>query len=100
MAAGAYLIVARNQTDFEARFGASLNVIYSSAVEVNGDDVLALEDNGSIIDVFGELGVDGTGTPWEYENRCGERIAGQASASFDVSEWTFSADDSGANPGS
>jgi predicted extracellular nuclease len=99
---GAYLIVAKSQVDFEARFGAGLNVVYSSAVDVNGDDVLTLEHNGVIIDVFGELGVDGTGQAWEYTNRCADRFSSaQATAAFDVGEWTFSRedDDSEASPG-
>ena len=74
LGAGDVLVVAKNQSSFESRFGTSLNVIYSSTVDVNGDDALALEDaSGTILDVFGEIGVDGSGTAWEYENTCANR---------------------------
>jgi hypothetical protein len=101
--AGETLIVAKNQVAFEGRFGTGLNVIFSSTVDVNGDDVLQLEDGatGGVYDAYGALGVDGSGTLWEYENTCATRVNGSlATMTFDVSEWSIAPDDLGATPGS
>lgn len=70
----------------------------------NGDDVLILFDDtgypgggaavdlADIVDVFGVLGTDGTGEPWEYTDgyafRNPDVLSG--SSTFSLSEWTFS----------
>ena len=46
---------------------------YSGCVNGNGDDSYYLyyggnHSNGTLIDAFGEQGVDGTGELWEYTN--------------------------------
>jgi len=63
---------------------------------VNGDDVLALflgaavgdGTNATLVDVYGVIGVDGTGTNWEYEDgysyRCGDAAN---NGTFDVADW-------------
>jgi hypothetical protein len=59
----------------------------------DGDGRYAITDtaDGShIIDVYGELGVDGTGTAWECTNGYAYRLPGINSgsgATFDVDEW-------------
>lgn len=65
----------------------------------NGDDVLAIFDgpatgdgtDANIVDLFGVVGVDGTGEPWEYTNGYAYRNAdvGSPNATFTLSEWTF-----------
>ena len=42
-------------------------------------------------DVFGEIGVDGTGTAWEYTGGTVKRTASVTTptASFNVTEWEF-----------
>jgi hypothetical protein len=99
---GGILVVAKNQAAYEARWGAGgPQVIYSSTVDVNGDDVLALQAGGTILDVFGELGVDGTGEAWEYKDSCATRSAGvEASPIFNLAEWTISSDTTAVIPGS
>ena len=92
--------MAKNQSAFEAAFGVLPTVLYSSTVDVNGDDVLALEFNGVVYDVFGVIGVDGSGEIWEYENSCAVRAAGaSATPTFTASEWTINSDTSTATPG-
>ena len=37
-------------------------LLATSSIAQNGDDVIGLFDNGTLIETFGELDVDGTGT--------------------------------------
>lgn len=37
-----------------------------NAVSQNGDDAIELYKNGSVVEVFGDVNVDGSGQPWEY----------------------------------
>jgi hypothetical protein len=58
----------------------------------NGDDTYALIVGGSTIDIFGELGVDGTGEVWEYTDGYAYRNANVTSGNggvFDPTEWTY-----------
>ena len=74
----------------------------------NGDDTVILYSNGAISDLIGEIGVDGSGTAWEYLDGWAYRNDGFGpNATFTSSEWTFSganaldgcdlADDTGIN---
>ncbi len=76
----------------------------------NGDDVVILYGNGSVIDAMGVDGVDGSGEAWEYLDGWAYRIDGQGpSATFDETEWNYSGinaldgcdlgDDTGTNAG-
>ncbi|MED6334022.1 MAG: hypothetical protein VYE81_01375 [Planctomycetota bacterium] len=65
---------------------------------VNGDDVLALflgaatgdGSDATMVDVYGVLGVDGSGESWEYTDaysyRCGDSANGGV---FDEGDWVF-----------
>ncbi|MDP4588014.1 MAG: hypothetical protein NWS86_07515 [Flavobacteriales bacterium] len=54
----------------------------------NGDDAMELFFNGAVIDIFGDINVDGTGTPWQYEDGYAYRVnATSASTSWNVSDW-------------
>ena len=37
-----------------------------SAISQNGDDAIELFHYGNVVETFGDINVDGTGTPWEY----------------------------------
>ena len=67
----------------------------TSYISGNGDDVYTLVDNtGTIVDVFGVVGVDGNGTQWEYLDGRAVRNSDIVSpnSQFTASEWTvFSA---------
>lgn len=66
----------------------------------NGDDVFALFDglatgdgsDATILDIFGVIGVDGTGEAWEYTDSFAFRnedvLTGNGGI-FDLAEWTF-----------
>jgi hypothetical protein len=60
---------------------------------INGDDVIVLRlaATASIVDVFGVIGVDGSGEPWEYLDSWALRNSSvtAASATFSLAEWTF-----------
>jgi hypothetical protein len=65
---------------------------------INGDDVVALflgfasgdGSNANLVDVYGEIGVDGTGTAWEYTDSYANRLPGSAATDvFNAAEWTF-----------
>lgn len=65
----------------------------------NGDDVIVLfqgpatgdGSDATIVDVYGEIGVDGTGTAWEYTDSYAYRndSVTDPSATFNASEWTI-----------
>jgi len=45
-------------------------------MSINGDDAIELFMNASVIDVFGDINVDGTGEPWEYMDGWAYRVDG------------------------
>ena len=89
--AGTYIWVATEVPNFIAFFGFAPSYT-SNSINVNGDDAIRLFCSGSIIDVFGEVGVDGTGEPWEYMDGWAYRISntGPDGATFVLGNWTFS----------
>jgi uncharacterized protein len=88
--AGSFLYVASEIPGFNAYFGFNPNFTGSS-LNVNGDDVVGLFQSAVLVDVFGVLGLDGTGQPWEYLDGYAYRISGTGpSATFTLSDWTFS----------
>ncbi|HWL92679.1 MAG TPA: hypothetical protein VNT79_04020, partial [Phycisphaerae bacterium] len=64
---------------------------YVDGISGNGDDAVALADGGTIIDIYGFLGSDGTGTPWQYEDSVATRnfSASTADGLFHVTDWTI-----------
>jgi hypothetical protein len=60
---------------------------------INGDDAVAIRDAGtsSIQDVYGVIGVDGSGTSWEYLDSWARRNSSvtAASAGFVGAQWTY-----------
>ncbi|MHC4093923.1 MAG: lamin tail domain-containing protein, partial [Planctomycetota bacterium] len=81
----------------------------------NGDDVLALfladgtgpngeatgdGSDATLVDVYGVIGVDGTGEVWEYTDGYSYRYGGaSATPTFDVNEWFFGGANSLEDPG-
>ncbi len=66
-----------------------------NVVSINGDDrVRIIDNNSAVVDIFGEDGVDGTGTAWEYRDSYAKRNDNVGpNATFTVSEWTFGGPD-------
>jgi hypothetical protein len=85
----------------------TLGVTYTvqEGVSMNGDDAVELFLAGAVVDLFGDINVDGTGTAWEYKDSFATRNVDVSapSAIFDQSQWTiagygpagFVADESG-----
>jgi plastocyanin len=63
--AGSFIYVTNNEGYFNDYFGFFPGYA-SGAMSINGDDAIELFQNGSVVDVFGDINVDGNGTKWEY----------------------------------
>ncbi|MEQ8705401.1 MAG: DUF5689 domain-containing protein [Phaeodactylibacter sp.] len=76
-----------------------------AAVSINGNDAIELFFEGNVIDVFGEINVDGTGTAWEYQDGWAYRVDGTGpdGSTFVLGNWSFSGpnalDDEATNTG-
>ncbi|NNE76377.1 MAG: lamin tail domain-containing protein, partial [Pricia sp.] len=94
------LIISPNALEFQTVYGfvPGLEVGTNSPADSNGDDNLELLDPfGKIIDTFGLIGEDGTGTNHEFEDGRAVRNAtiSEGSASYNFNEWTIYNDSGG-----
>ena len=89
--AGTYIYVASEIDGFTAFFGSAPDYDTSS-MGINGDDAIELFKDGSVIDTFGDINTDGSGTTWEYLDGWAYRTSGQTAngGSFEASNWTYS----------
>lgn len=91
--AGSYIYVTTDLVGFVEYFGFTPAHVYeSSAASVNGDDAIELFKNGEVIDVFGDINVDGSGQAWEYLDGWAYRFDNDAPnlGVFDVAQWDYS----------
>lgn len=90
--AGSYIYVASDSAGFFNYYGIQATYVATTAMNVNGDDAIELFMNGGVIDVFGDVNVDGTGQPWEYLDGWAYRNSGSYTNGgvFDNSEWSYS----------
>jgi len=90
IASGETYVIANSATDFETNFGFAPDTA-SGYISGNGDDTYELFNGSSVVDIYGEVGVDGTGEAWEYEDSRAVRIAtvGTANTIWTASEWTI-----------
>jgi plastocyanin len=69
-----------NLANFQTFFGFDPDFLVpggaTSAAGFNGDDALELFMNGEVVDVFGDINVDGTGTSWEHTDGWVYRVNG------------------------
>ncbi len=87
--AGDYIYVVNEAPSFTAYFGFNSDFT-GSAMNVNGDDTVALRFNNNNVDVFGVVGEDGTGTAWEYLDTWFYRNNGTAATTdWSSSDWIF-----------
>ncbi|MGB3145958.1 MAG: DUF5689 domain-containing protein, partial [Maribacter sp.] len=89
-----FLIISPNATEFTTVYGFSpdIGAGTNSPADSNGDDNLVLQDPfGQIIDIFGVIGEDGTGTYHEFENGRAVRNLDvlQGNSIFTSSEWSI-----------
>jgi hypothetical protein len=90
--AGDFLYLATESTGFNAFFGFDPDYISSSAASINGDDAIELFMDGVVVDVFGDVNVDGSGTDWDYMDGWAYRVNGTGpdGSTFVISNWSFS----------
>ena len=93
--AKSYLVVAASGTNFTTEYGYSPNEI-NAGFAVNGDDPFGLYygtyPSGTLLDVFGEIGVQGTSEAWNYENARAYRTSPDSASpntTWTASEWTI-----------
>lgn len=95
LAEGEYYVIAGNNSNFNDAYGFTAN-IDSGIVSGNGDDTYTLyfggdDETGQLLDVYGEIGTDGTGQPWEYEDSRAVRndITDAPSTTWLEAQWTI-----------
>ncbi|WP_194529373.1 DUF5689 domain-containing protein [Zobellia roscoffensis] len=98
--AKSYLVISPNEEEFEKVYGFApdLGVGTNSPADSNGDDNLELVDPfEAVIDIFGVIGEDGTGTDHEFEDgraiRKEELFKG--SSVYNIEEWVIFNDTGG-----
>lgn len=89
--AGDFIYIASEAIEFNNWFGFAPDFT-AGAANINGDDAIELFFQGSVIDVFGDINVDGTGEPWEYLDGWAYRNAstGPDGTTFTLGNWSFS----------
>lgn len=90
--AGSYIRVSGDSVNTFTYFGVYPQYTETNASSINGDDAIELFKNSVVIDVFGQIDVDGTGTPWEYLDGWAYRNSNSLpnGGVWDISEWSFS----------
>lgn len=88
--AGTFIYVTTEADPFMTYFGFAPD-FEDGSMGINGDDAVELFMNGSVIDVFGDINVDGNGTPWEYLDSWAYRKDGTGpdGTTFAESNWTY-----------
>ncbi len=89
--AGQYIYLGSEGPSVTTYFGITADYI-NSAANVNGDDALELFFNGSVIDTFGDINVDGSGQSWDYLDGWAYRVDGTGpdGTTFNLANWSFS----------
>ncbi len=90
--AGTYIYVTTDDVGFSTFFGFSADYVDGAAPNINGDDAVELFMNGVVVDVFGDINVDGTGQPWEHLDGWVYRLneTGPDGSTFVLGNWLYS----------
>ena len=70
--AGDHILVARTISVMESYMTTAGYALFdhvltaTTAINMNGDDAIELFKNGSVVETFGDINVDGSGESWEY----------------------------------
>ncbi len=101
MDAGTCFYLTNDADGFRDFFGFDADFVDGgSANNFNGDDAYEVFESGEVIDVFGEIDADGTGTAWEYSLSWAHRIdanSGPDGSTFVLENWEFGGVDTLAN---
>ena len=89
--AGDMIYVASEEIGFNDFFGFTPDYT-TGAMSINGDDAVELFFMGVVIDVFGDINVDGTGEPWDHLDGWAYRVhnTGPDGEIFVLENWYFS----------
>lgn len=91
--AGSFITIGTNEASFVTYFGAPPTYT-SNAVSINGDDAIEVFCNGEVVDLYGDIDVDGNGEVWEYLDSYAKRVDyTAASATFNTDNWIFAGKD-------
>ena len=68
---GDHILLARDSSALSFYLGVCYQmfdviIIASNAIDQNGNDAIELYKDSVVVQTFGDIGVDRTGTPWEY----------------------------------
>ena len=76
--AGQHILIARSPEAMEAYGMTGFDQVLqaSSDISQNGDDAIELYFGGGVIEVFGDVDVDGTGEAWEYMDSWAYKVEG------------------------
>ena len=77
--AGDFIYLTANDVEFDAYFGFSETYV-TGVAGWNGDDAVELYGNAAVIDIFGDVVPDGTGTAWDFVDTWFYRIDGTTAA--------------------
>ena len=90
VSAGTSLFVASDDVQFPVFMGFAPDYV-SSAANIYGDDAIELFCDGAVVDIYGEIDVDGTGQPWEYLDSWAKRSSGTGpdGTTFVIGSWTI-----------
>ena len=92
--AGEFIYLASENVQFPIFFGFAPDYV-DATFNINGDDAIELfhtADGGTtwtVVDVFGDVDVDGTGQPWEYADGWAYRTTTTQSTTFNDGDWTY-----------
>lgn len=89
-----YLLGTGDTPEFQSLFGTSgdfANTAEFTAVNSNGDDAYQLVDGlSTVLSGYGEIGVDGSGTAWDFVDSYAYRISNNTDTGvFDVNDYTY-----------
>ncbi|MEM1353400.1 MAG: PEP-CTERM sorting domain-containing protein [Planctomycetota bacterium] len=94
--AGDYITIATEGTGWAAYFGSAPTFVAGAAVSINGDDAIELFMSGSVIDIYGEVDVDGDPpVVWNYLDSYAYRVDGTGpdGTTFVADNWFFAGTD-------
>jgi len=98
---GQHILLARDSAAMHNYLGNGCYSNFDHVIEdnlpysINGDDAIELFLNGSVIETFGDVNVDGTGQPWEYRDSWAYKLGATAGmpggTSFSGFDWSIGA---------
>lgn len=94
--AGGTFVIANNDANYQSAYSAGASDQDNGNVSYNGDDTFALyfgggNLTGTLVDIYGEIGVNGLGEAWEYTDARAYRndTVTTPNTTWTASEWTI-----------